>query len=93
MDCGQVPEWTQMDPDGRCIIRGWRAVLQKCITAGVATRSTFERIFKCDLLVGNRSRFCSRCARKRQWKPAYAASGLCDDHDAAIKMARLHAQP
>src|SRR5437867_5316929 len=37
MDCGQVPEWTQMDPDGRCIIRGWRAVLQKCITAGVAS--------------------------------------------------------
>lgn len=92
MDCGQIPEWTQMAPDGRVIIRGWRAILQKCITTNVAPRRTLERIFKADLLLARRGRFCSRCARKKEWKPAYAASGLCDDHDAAFKTAKLRAQ-
>ncbi len=91
MDCGQIPEWTQMN-DGRCLIRGWRAILQRCVTVGVAPRRKLERIFKCDLLVGNRSRFCPRCARMRKWEPVHAASGLCDDHDAALKTARLRAQ-
>jgi len=92
MDCGEIPEWTQVDQDGRMIIRGWRAILQRCITEGVATRRRLERIFKVDLLVGKKSRFCPRCAKRKEWKPAYAASGLCDDHDAAFKLAQKNAQ-
>ena len=98
MDCGQIPEWTQIEPvvpgekNGRVIIRGWRAILQRCVTSGVASRSTLERIFKVDLLVGNKSRFCHRCSRAGQWTPATSASGLCDDHDAALQTARLRAQ-
>lgn len=93
MDCGEIPEWTQMDDTGRVIVRGWRAIMQRCIDAHVATRKKLERIFRVDLLIGKRGQFCSRCARTRKWKPAYAASGLCDDHDAAWKTARLRAQP
>lgn len=93
MDCGQIPEWTQVDPDGRIIIRGWRAILQRCIDADVASRETLEAIFQTSLLVGRKSRFCPRCAKRKQWNPVHAASGLCDDHDQAAKMARLRAQP
>lgn len=93
MDCGQIPEWTQMDSEGTVIIRGWRAILQKCVTMNVAPILTLERIFQTSLLLGRKNRFCSRCSRKKEWKPAYAASGLCDDHDQAAKMARLRAQP
>jgi hypothetical protein len=92
LDCGTIPEWTLYE-DGKIITRGWRAILQRCIDTNVASRRTLEHIFKCDLLVGKRSRFCSRCSRQHKWVPAYAASGLCDDHDAALKMARLRAQP
>ena len=89
MDCGTIPEWTQM-ADGKVIIRGWRAILQRCITAGVASRQHLERIFRVDLLVGKKSRFCSRCARMREWVTATCASGLCDDHDDALKPPKPH---
>ena len=91
MDCGTIPEWTQM-ADGKVIIRGWRAILQRCITVGVASRQRLERIFRVDLLVGKKSRFCPRCARMRQWVQACAASGLCEDHDDALKPPKVRAR-
>lgn len=87
MDCGQIPEWTQMDPEGKVIIRGWRAILQRCVTAEVASIAKLERIFKTSLLIGRKGRFCHRCARQRKWVLANGALGLCDDHDQVAKTA------
>lgn len=78
---GMIPEYTIIRPDGTIQAKGWRAILEKCITAKVATRSRFETIFRIDLSVDRESlgKWCARCLRGGNW--CAATSGpLCDMH-------------
>ena len=91
-DCGAIPEWTQM-LDGKVIARGWRAILERCIVVGVASRTKLERIFKVNLTLGGNDQWCKRCRRMRQWTRAYGKAGLCSTHEEAMVAASQHAQP
>jgi hypothetical protein len=79
---GMIPEFTIIRPDGSIQTKGWRAILEKCVTARVATRARMERIFRVDLGSDRTAaaRWCSRCQRAGKWTKPSGKDGLCDDH-------------
>lgn len=83
---GAIPEWTQIDPKGLIIARGWRSVLSRCIRARVVTKTTVERVFKVDMTVSDPGPVCPQCRREGLGNvPATSASGMCNTHDHAWK--------
>lgn len=87
---GMIPEFTIIRPDGSIQTKGWRAILEKCVTARVATRAKMERIFRVDLGSDRTAaaRWCSRCQRAGKWTRPTDARGLCDDHHDVANMVR-----
>lgn len=79
---GMVPEWSQIASDGKMIAKGWRAIFEKCVRGGVATRERIEREFRVSLQTGYASNLCTRCAKEGhrtthnggKWR-------LCDMHE------------
>lgn len=85
---GAIPEWTQLAPDGVVIARGWRAILDRCINVGVASRARLEQIFRVNLEVEGRTADCPKCAREGKRVRANGAAGMCDAHTQAFNNAR-----
>ena len=81
---GAIPEWTQVDPKGIIIARGWRSVLVKVIRSGVASKRDVERIFKIDMSVAGEDNHCPQCRREGLGfvKPN-GKWGMCDTHSSA----------
>lgn len=80
---GQIPEWTQVAPDGRILRRGWRNILQRCEKAGIGSRRQLEAEFKVNLDVGPPDQSCQRCRADGKLTFNVHASGLCTPHENA----------
>lgn len=44
-----VGEWDIVNPDGRTLIRGWKAVLRNIVKSGYATKAAVESVFECSI--------------------------------------------
>jgi hypothetical protein len=83
---GAIPEWTQIDPKGLIIARGWRSVLSRVIRSRAVSLSAVERVFKISMDVGGPDASCPQCRREGLGIiPATSASGMCNTHDHAWK--------
>ena len=83
---GAIPEWTQVDPRGIIIERGWRAVLIKAIRSRVVTKAQVERVFRISMDIVGYDNCCQQCRREGLgFVKANGVSGLCDTHDHAWK--------
>lgn len=83
---GAVPEWTQLDPNGLVIARGWRSVLSRAIRSGAVSKHRIEHIFKINMDVCEKDDACPQCRREGLGTIlATCASGFCDTHDTAFK--------
>jgi hypothetical protein len=78
---GLLPEWTQIDPKGRIIAKGWRAVLEKVVKSGAAPRRAIERVFKVNLDITGKDSLCPKCRTAGKRVRGEGASGLCRHHD------------
>lgn len=88
---GIIPEWTQIDPQGLIIRRGWRSVLQRLIARRCITKLAAERAFHITLDLGKPSDICQQCLREGRGRvPTKAASRLCDTHDKLTKQVSLN---
>ncbi len=90
---GAIPEWTQIDPTGRIIVRGWRSILERCIKAGVGTRAQIERTFRISMQLGKpEEKWCFMCKRNDlKIRSTGGKSGMCESHeDAALHAGILH---
>lgn len=76
-----VPEFTQVGPQGVIIAKGWRAVLEKTMKAGAATRAALELEFGTTLAREDRDVACPRCRENGQVVRGEGASGLCAHHE------------
>jgi hypothetical protein len=79
---GWIPEFTILRTDGTIQTKGWRAIFEKCIRSGVASRPRLERIFRIDLGSNRKARrkWCARCQRAGEWKMADADDSICTFH-------------
>ena len=93
LQLGIIPEWTQVDPQGLIISRGWRSVIQKLLQARCVTKRTIERVFKITLDLGKPNDICQQCLKEGRGRiPTKAASRLCDTHDHLIKQVHQNQQ-
>jgi hypothetical protein len=79
---GPIPEWTQISEEGILITKGWRAIFDKVIRSGAATRYAIEVEFGLTISDGPRDALCGRCVREGRREPANGGMrGYCDTHD------------
>lgn len=84
MRIGVLPEYTQQGPDGLEICKGWRAIFEKVISAGAASRNQIERAFGITLAPMPRSLLCQECLRKgKRRKHNGGVRQLCRFHENA----------
>lgn len=83
---GAIPEWTQVDPQGLIIARGWRSVLSRVIRTKCATQAAIERVFKISMEIVGVDNSCPQCRREgKGLVKATSATGMCDTHDHLLK--------
>lgn len=82
---GLIPEWTQIDPDGILITKGWRAIFDKIIKARAVTQAQVEKAFAVTLGVERQDAgLCPKCTREGKREVGNGgARGMCDLHDGA----------
>ena len=84
---GEIPEFTQVDDKGNIIRRGWRAILEKCIKAGVASKRRIESKFSVILDYAGPDRACWKCRMSGKIRRATCPGPLCDLHSEVQKTA------
>lgn len=67
---GLIPEWTQLDADGRWMIRGWRSVFERIVRAHAATIRQIERQFNVVLETDGDDGSCVDCRRQGRIRAA-----------------------
>jgi len=87
---GRIPEYTQVGLDGTIRRRGWRAIFERVMTTGFATKRSLEQIFRVSLEYDGKSPWCSRCARTGKWIASDSPRGLCATHEVAHRSALQH---
>jgi len=85
INASTVPEHTQIGPDGKTIVKGWRQIFEKVIKSGAATRTQIEAAFGVTLDYDERADtlLCSACLR----------AGRRRKHNGGLlRLCRLHEQ-
>ena len=78
---GAIPEWTQLDPNGMIIERGWRSVLSKVIRSKAVTKASVERVFRLSMDIAGPDNCCPQCRREGLgFVTPNGKSGMCDTH-------------
>ena len=88
MRYGPIPEFTQLDDRGRLICKGWRAIFNKVIASGAATKKQIERAFGVVLDYDKSVTHCRRCLRLGKRVRATSAGNLCNLHRKIGKFAQ-----
>ena len=84
MRIGVLPEYTQQGPDGLEVCKGWRAILEKVIKCGAATRGQVEQAFGVTLALMPKSLMCQECLRRgKRRKHNGGVRQLCRFHENA----------
>lgn len=77
---GTIPEFTQINPEGTLLRRGWRDIFLRVTRSGAVSKAALEREFKVDLtLDAPEVKVCSKCRLDGQITPA-ELGGLCASH-------------
>lgn len=86
---GAIPEWSQLDPQGVLITRGWRAIFEKVVRTGAATQEQIERVFRISATRGVSDTLCGWCVREGRRVPHnHGRLKMCDLHEGAYAAAR-----
>lgn len=87
---GPIPEFSQMNPDGSLMIKGWRQIFKKVIMSGAATQRQIEYKFKVTLETELGSGECCReCLKRgRQHRHDGGTLKLCKAHSSVVRAAR-----
>lgn len=86
---GVLPEHTQLEPGGKIINLGWRALLSKAVASGAVTRRAVEREFKVTLEREGKDKLCPPCMKMGKQVKATSAGNVCDFHHFLNKKVRL----
>lgn len=79
---GAIPEWTQVDAEGRMITRGWRAIFEKVVRSGSSTRARIEHVFRVNLSESSNNALCVKCIRDGKREPHNNGKlRMCDLHE------------
>jgi len=91
---GPIPEFTQTEPSGAIITKGWRAIFEKVVRCKAVSRRALELKFRVDLgLEKPDKKYCLTCRKNGSMFKAENASGLCDLHEHLRKrIAHVQAQ-
>ena len=85
---GAVPEWTQIDPNGKLICKGWRAIFEKVVRHGAASQRALEREFRISLDDSGASNLCGKCVRVgHRERHNGGALRMCDTHESVYTQA------
>lgn len=77
---GEIPEFTQITPEGTLLRRGWRDIFKRVINIGAVSQHALERQFKVRLDTdGVDTKLCHKCRLDGQIVPA-GLDGLCASH-------------
>lgn len=83
---GPIPEFTQIDPNGEIISKGWRAIFAKVMLMKAASAQALEQKFHVRLEVGEEDTvYCRLCRREGRYEKSENSSGLCNIHEAVRK--------
>ncbi len=87
---GPIPEFSQMNPDGSLMIKGWRQIFKKVIAAKAATKQQLEQKFhvslETELGSGESCRECLKRGRPRRHDGG--SLKLCKAHTSVVQAAR-----
>jgi hypothetical protein len=88
-----VPEFTQMSKNGYEIVKGWRAIFEKVIQSGAATRAQIETEFKVSLGFIGQGILCHACVKmgKRRVHNGGVLQ-LCKNHENIARAAADYLQ-
>ena len=84
---GIIPEFTQLDPNGKILALGWRRILEKCVSAGRMNRAKIEKAFGKTLDVSGPSGQCISCKKLGKDVPANGKGSQCDFHRNVLSQA------
>lgn len=90
INLGAVPEFTQIGPDGRTIVKGWRQIFEKVIKSGACSRISLERAFGVTLAyVEGTTLLCHACLRQgKRRRHNGGMLRLCKLHEQVVKACR-----
>jgi hypothetical protein len=80
---GAIPEWTQINSEGILITKGWRAIFDKVIRSGAATRTQLEVAFGVTLVYEDAAApLCAKCIVTGEREVSNGGKrGYCETHD------------
>lgn len=76
---GTIPEYSQLGPNGQLIVKGYRAIFEKCIQSGFVKRKAVEQHFGIVLSYDGTDGSCPQCRKEGNITGAAHLSGLCED--------------
>ena len=90
INASTVPEHTQIGPDGKSIVKGWRQIFEKVIKSGAVTRTALEAAFGVTLAyTDNDGLLCGACLKQgRRRKHNGGLLRLCRLHEQVMKAAQ-----
>jgi len=79
---GPIPEFSQIGPEGLVIVKGWKAIFERCISCRVTTRNRIEQVFGVSLDYHEKTdATCISCLKERGSIVKTSAPGaLCFNH-------------
>lgn len=81
---GEIPEFTQLSPQGVTICKGWRAIFEKVIKSGAATKFQLEKAFGVSLEISGDDGLCRACmATNKRRKHNGGVNKACGFHEKA----------